>query len=176
MRAISVRQPHAWAIIHGGKDVENRSQRAALRFKPAIGERMLIHASKTMTAAEYETRGVHGQHRRPLPPPRGVAVRRRDRLGFRARHRLPQRQPVVPKGRNRSCVHRRTGRAVHAGARPARPVLGPAMIKSRSAKPPSPRSHRRTRVWLAHNVVNHLRAMRGRGESYSEVILRLAKA
>ena len=46
MRAISVRQPHAWAIIHGGKDVENRSQRAAFQFKPAIGERVLIHASK----------------------------------------------------------------------------------------------------------------------------------
>jgi hypothetical protein len=54
MRAISVRQPHAWAIIHGGKDVENRSQRAAFQFKPAIGERVLIHASKGMTAAEYE--------------------------------------------------------------------------------------------------------------------------
>jgi hypothetical protein len=53
MRAISVRQPHAWAIIHGGKDVENRSQRAALQFKPAIGERVLIHASKRMTADEY---------------------------------------------------------------------------------------------------------------------------
>ena len=53
MRAISVRQPHAWAIIHGGKDVENRSQRAAFQFKPAIGERVLIHASKGMTAAEY---------------------------------------------------------------------------------------------------------------------------
>jgi hypothetical protein len=52
-RAISVRQPYAWAIIHGGKDVENRSQRAALQFKPAIGERVLIHASKRMTADEY---------------------------------------------------------------------------------------------------------------------------
>ena len=41
------------AIIHGGKDVENRSQRAAFQFKPAIGERVLIHASKGMTAAEY---------------------------------------------------------------------------------------------------------------------------
>jgi hypothetical protein len=31
-------------------------------------------------------------------------------------------------------------------------------------------------VWLAPNVVNRLRAMRGPGESYSDVILRLAKA
>ena len=34
--------------------VENRNQRAALQFKPAIGERVLIHASKGMTTAEYE--------------------------------------------------------------------------------------------------------------------------
>jgi hypothetical protein len=53
-RAIAVRQPFAWAIIHGGKDVENRNQRAAFQFKPAIGERVLIHASAGMTAAEYE--------------------------------------------------------------------------------------------------------------------------
>ena len=52
-RAIAIRQPYAWAIIHGGKDVENRNQRAAFQFKPAIGERVLIHASKRMTAAEY---------------------------------------------------------------------------------------------------------------------------
>ena len=51
--AISVRQPYAWAIIHGDKDVENRSQRAALQFKPAVGARLLIHASKRMTADEY---------------------------------------------------------------------------------------------------------------------------
>ena len=30
-------------------------------------------------------------------------------------------------------------------------------------------------IWHAPNVVNRLRAMRGRGESYSDVILRLAK-
>ena len=52
-RAIAIRQPYAWAIIHGGKDVENRNQRAAFQFKPAIGARLLIHASKGMTAAEY---------------------------------------------------------------------------------------------------------------------------
>ena len=25
MKALSLRQPFAWAVIHGGKDVENRS-------------------------------------------------------------------------------------------------------------------------------------------------------
>jgi hypothetical protein len=51
-RAISIRQPVAWAVIHAGKDCENRLSSA--RFKPAVGARLLIHASKTMTAAEYE--------------------------------------------------------------------------------------------------------------------------
>ena len=31
-------------------------------------------------------------------------------------------------------------------------------------------------IWLAPNVVNRLRTMRGHGESYSDVILRLAEA
>jgi hypothetical protein len=53
-RAIAIRQPFAWAIIHAGKDVENRLSSARRLFESAIGERVLIHASKGMTAAEYE--------------------------------------------------------------------------------------------------------------------------
>jgi hypothetical protein len=53
-RAISMRQPYAWAITHGGKDVENRGASARRLFESAVGERVLIHASKGMTAAEYE--------------------------------------------------------------------------------------------------------------------------
>jgi hypothetical protein len=48
--ALSVRQPWAWAIIHAGKDVENRS-RAAERW--ACTGRVAIHAAKGMTQAEY---------------------------------------------------------------------------------------------------------------------------
>ncbi len=40
MKAISVRQPWAWAIIHGGKNIENRSRRTHCRGP------VLIHASK----------------------------------------------------------------------------------------------------------------------------------
>lgn len=40
-KAISVRQPWAWAIIHGGKDVENRTWEANYR------DQFLIHARKT---------------------------------------------------------------------------------------------------------------------------------
>lgn len=39
MRALSIRQPWAWAIIHGGKDIENRTW--ATKFRG----RFLVHAS-----------------------------------------------------------------------------------------------------------------------------------
>jgi hypothetical protein len=53
-RAISIRQPFAWAVIHAGKDVENRSATAIRAYRPAIGHRVFIHASKGMTRVEYE--------------------------------------------------------------------------------------------------------------------------
>ena len=36
MKALSVKQPWAWAIIHGGKTIENRPRRTHLRGKIAI--------------------------------------------------------------------------------------------------------------------------------------------
>jgi hypothetical protein len=47
MKALSIRQPWAWLIIHGGKDIENRTWHTKLRG------RFLVHASKGMTRAEY---------------------------------------------------------------------------------------------------------------------------
>src|SRR5271166_1914096 len=64
VRAISVRQPFAWAIIHAGKDVENRSPNARRQFQAAVSERVLIHASKGMTADVYE----HARILRAAPP------------------------------------------------------------------------------------------------------------
>lgn len=40
MRALTVRQPWAWAIIHGGKDVENRSRNIAGSYRGPVA----IHA------------------------------------------------------------------------------------------------------------------------------------
>lgn len=40
MRIITVRQPYAWAIIHGGKDVENRSRNIAGDYRGPVA----IHA------------------------------------------------------------------------------------------------------------------------------------
>lgn len=48
MVALSIRQPWAWLIVHGPKDVENRGWRTLFRG------RILVHASLGMTRAEYE--------------------------------------------------------------------------------------------------------------------------
>ena len=48
MKALSIRQPWAWAIIHAGKDIENRSWPTKMRG------RFLVHASQGMTSEEYE--------------------------------------------------------------------------------------------------------------------------
>lgn len=48
MRALSIRQPWAWLIVHGGKDIENRSWSTGFRG------RVLVHAAKGMTRREYE--------------------------------------------------------------------------------------------------------------------------
>lgn len=47
MKALSIKQPWAWLIIHGGKDIENRSWHTKHRG------RFLVHASKGMTKFEY---------------------------------------------------------------------------------------------------------------------------
>lgn len=52
--ALSVRQPWAWAIIHAGKDIENRSWQAVNHGLSRRG-RIAIHASKGMTRHEYES-------------------------------------------------------------------------------------------------------------------------
>jgi hypothetical protein len=51
--ALSVRQPSAWAIIHGGKDVENRSL-GSIRAGRMVPGRIAIHAAIGMKRAEYE--------------------------------------------------------------------------------------------------------------------------
>jgi hypothetical protein len=48
MKALSIRQPWAWLIVNGHKDIENRSRRTLLR------ETILVHAAKGMTLEEYD--------------------------------------------------------------------------------------------------------------------------
>lgn len=48
--AISVRQPWAWAIIHAGKNIENRSHDGVFRRHRGA---LAIHAAQGMTGEEY---------------------------------------------------------------------------------------------------------------------------
>lgn len=54
--AISVRQPWAWAIIHAGKNIENRGPVALRHMGLSKDSRMAlaIHAAQGMTRDEYE--------------------------------------------------------------------------------------------------------------------------
>jgi ASCH domain len=47
MRALSIRQPWAWLIVEGHKDIENRDWSTAFRGP------VLIHAGKTMARVYY---------------------------------------------------------------------------------------------------------------------------
>ena len=48
VRMLTIRQPWAWAIIHAGKDVENRSRNCSYRGK------LLIHAGQSVDPAGVE--------------------------------------------------------------------------------------------------------------------------
>lgn len=48
MKALSIRQPWAWLIVNGHKDIENRVW--STRYTGPL----LIHASKGMTRSEYD--------------------------------------------------------------------------------------------------------------------------
>jgi hypothetical protein len=47
MRALSLTQPWAWLVVHGGKDIENR------RWNTKFRGEFLIHAAKGMTRRDY---------------------------------------------------------------------------------------------------------------------------
>lgn len=59
MKVLSVRQPWAWALIHGGKDVENRS------WGTKFQGRLAIHAGRQfdMNRAEWDamSNGLYGE-------------------------------------------------------------------------------------------------------------------
>jgi len=57
MKALTVRQPWAWAIVHAGKDIENRNWPTKYRGQIAI------HAAKGLTRTEYTETVDYIQHR-----------------------------------------------------------------------------------------------------------------
>lgn len=50
--ALSVRQPWAWAILQGGKDIENRTP-GSIRAGRMVPGRICLHAAKGMREKEY---------------------------------------------------------------------------------------------------------------------------
>lgn len=61
--ALTVRQPWAWMIVNGFKDVENRTWKVPYRGP------LLIHAAKSMTTVEYQIAQRYAASRNvPLPP------------------------------------------------------------------------------------------------------------
>jgi hypothetical protein len=54
VKCLSVRQPWAWLIIHGGKNVENRTW----KYPPKYRGRLYIHASQGIDLTGYSVRGV----------------------------------------------------------------------------------------------------------------------
>jgi hypothetical protein len=63
MKALSIRQPWAWLIVHACKDIENREWPTKLRGK------FHIHAGKTMTKADYEACALFCSSLPPLTLP-----------------------------------------------------------------------------------------------------------
>ena len=51
MKAISIRQPWAWAVIYAGKDIENRSFSAVRNMQSAIGRHVYVHAGLRICSA-----------------------------------------------------------------------------------------------------------------------------
>ena len=66
MKALTLRQPWAHAVIHGGKDIENRCWTTRYRGPLAI------HTSKGMTAAEYDAAYLFCAARGLTLPPRAA--------------------------------------------------------------------------------------------------------
>jgi hypothetical protein len=63
MKALSIRQPWAWLIVNGIKDIENRTWGTAFRG------RVLVHASKTYPKQDYrDDVEMYDTIRRPFPP------------------------------------------------------------------------------------------------------------
>lgn len=53
--AVSVRQPWAWAIVAGFKDIENRTTFAINKGRLDLRGPICVHASKGMTRDEYDS-------------------------------------------------------------------------------------------------------------------------
>jgi len=68
-KALSIRQPWAWAVVYGGKDVENRSQAAVKVMAKAVGDRIFIHAARSFNRYDFEEALDFFERLGVAPPP-----------------------------------------------------------------------------------------------------------
>ena len=61
MKALSIRQPWAWLIVHGHKDIENRTWTTSFRG------RLLVHAGKSFDKEGYRWVESHMDVAMPKP-------------------------------------------------------------------------------------------------------------
>ena len=79
MRGLTVKQPWAWAIVHGGKDVENRSRslgpyRGLVAIHAGLGEAPLSEWTPTLHGAMADTFTDPGVMVRDVLGCRGVVI------------------------------------------------------------------------------------------------------
>jgi hypothetical protein len=60
LRVLTVRQPWAWAIIHGGKDVENRSRNIAGDYRGPVAIHAGLHPFEQDNDASRAHAAAHG--------------------------------------------------------------------------------------------------------------------
>lgn len=74
MRILTVRQPWAWAIIHGGKDVENRVRNVAGDYRGPVA----IHVGLTWDGSPYDHPLIRDAHVRVRDESDGLSLTERD--------------------------------------------------------------------------------------------------
>jgi len=120
MKAISIRQPWAWLIVHAGKDIENRTW--PTRYRGPV----LIHAAKGMTRDEWDAAWTfaHGSGASPKALAAGVTRDNIERGGIVA---IADLVDCVPSARRVSPWHMEGQfgfRLANVRALPFRPLKG----------------------------------------------------
>lgn len=83
VKALTIRQPWAWAIIHGGKDIENRSWNTHHRGP------LVIHAGKALERESLEACGELACRKMPAEFDRGYLIGVVDVVDCVNRHKSP---------------------------------------------------------------------------------------
>ena len=114
MRILTVRQPWAWAIIHAGKDVENRSRNIAGYYRGPVA----IHAGLApFEQHNMASRAHHDAHGTEVPTAIGfgaiIGVVDLATVHYSTGCPVYQSVTARPRGRRKACAGRRPDRSTH---------------------------------------------------------------